>query len=476
MEQGLLNHLIEKFDLAKEQIISYENTQEEDKVCFKDIFASLEEPITEKELANLLGINNETFRKFCKGSKNARILSNIEVSQEEKQEILENIISEFDLQKGELISKEEFFRIYDKVKSKFTQYELGELLGVTKTNINNIRNNGTSTPILKNRKYYKDDKTVLLEIIEDYNLYREQQIYYNSEDLSFLQIYERYKSYFTEMEFALILGGTRDTFYKMKIDKLPFKILKNIPLLEDMKQKFKGEIKQIVYENEGRKIDYKKFKQIHMKYKTCITEKELAMLLGIDENMLSKMKKERNTPVIKDYSVYKKCYILKRNMENRWYALDEIEKICKENEIEVSKFVRYIMRFRIRKLQKDLYLEALYKNNGLWIGHKKMSDEFINQNYEEIRKIAFKITRALVKKYNYKYMQDELIDSGIEYIIMNCGDIEENLKSLGTSSHTALGSAGWWPRGSAPQWQWHLPWTPLAHCWVHQAHLPRRRS
>ena len=428
MEQGLLNHLIEKFDLAKEQIISYENTQEEDKVCFKDIFASLEEPITEKELANLLGINNETFRKFCKGSKNARILSNIEVSQEEKQEILENIISEFDLQKGELISKEEFFRIYDKVKSKFTQYELGELLGVTKTNINNIRNNGTSTPILKNRKYYKDDKTVLLEIIEDYNLYREQQIYYNSEDLSFLQIYERYKSYFTEMEFALILGGTRDTFYKMKIDKLPFKILKNIPLLEDMKQKFKGEIKQIVYENEGRKIDYKKFKQIHMKYKTCITEKELAMLLGIDENMLSKMKKERNTPVIKDYSVYKKCYILKRNMENRWYALDEIEKICKENEIEVSKFVRYIMRFRIRKLQKDLYLEALYKNNGLWIGHKKMSDEFINQNYEEIRKIAFKITRALVKKYNYKYMQDELIDSGIEYIIMNCGDIEENLK------------------------------------------------
>ena len=126
MEQGLLNHLIEKFDLAKEQIISYENTQEEDKVCFKDIFASLEEPITEKELANLLGINNETFRKFCKGSKNARILSNIEVSQEEKQEILENIISEFDLQKGELISKEEFFRIYDKVKSKFTQYELGE--------------------------------------------------------------------------------------------------------------------------------------------------------------------------------------------------------------------------------------------------------------------------------------------------------------------------------------------------------------
>ena len=83
------------------------------------------------------------------------------------------------------------------------------------------------------------------------------------------------------MEFALILGGTRDTFYKMKIDKLPFKILKNIPLLEDMKQKFKGEIKQIVSENEGRKIDYKKFKQIHMKYKTCITEKELAIQIKI---------------------------------------------------------------------------------------------------------------------------------------------------------------------------------------------------
>ena len=428
MEQGLLNHLIEKFDLAKEQTISYEKNQEDNKVCFKDIFASIEEPITEKELASLLGINNETFRKFCKESKNARILSNIEVSQEEKQEILENIISEFDLQKGQLISKDEFLKIYDKVKSKFTQYELAELLGVTKKNLNNIRNNGTSTPILKNRKYYKDDKTVLLEIIEDYNLYREQKIYYNSEDLSFLQIYERYKSYFTEMEFALILGGTRDTFYKMKEERLPFRVLKNIPLLEEMEQKFKDEIKQIVYENEGRKINYNRFKEIHMKYKTCITEKELAILLGIDENMLSKMKKERNTPVIKDYSVYKKCYVLKKNMENRWYTLEEIEKICKENEIEVSKFVRYIMRFRIRKLQKDLYVEALYKNNGLWIGHKRMSDEFITKNYEEIRKIAFKITRALVKKYNYQYMQDELIDSGIEYIIMNCGDIEENLK------------------------------------------------
>lgn len=357
-KNNILQKIIKKFDLSKGQYIDYE--------FFKKIYEEYKQIFTEKEFATLLGLTNSKYKniKFYNGK--ASILMNIEKSVEEKENILNKIVQENDLQKGDFISydkkdenvKSTFIELYNQYKGSFTEYEFANLLGIKNENLRNIRRSSKKQMIPKARVLMNQCAT------DD----------------------EKYE------------------FYKEKIEK------------------------QIIDKYEGKKIDYEMLHRLYRPYRTKLMEYEFAELIGITKEYYYTIKYIKGKQgYIRDFTVIYKANKIKESLEERYYSKDEIQELCKKYKIGIKQFIIYVIQNQ-KFYNTNKYINVLNTEGRLWLKHCKMSNDFVEKNYENLKKKMEMLAKKNCLKYEIDYDIEEIVSKAIEYMYTNCGDIEKNFK------------------------------------------------
>lgn len=356
-EQKIIKNLIEKYNLKRGQYIDYN--------FFLVMYEDVKSQMSQKEFALLLGMTESKYKNIRFYNGKGSILTDKKLSEEEKNEILEEIIIEFDLSRGQLITYEKtnndflsFLELYEPYKEKFSENEFANLLGIKTDNLRNLR------------RGLKSDK-------------KEEKIVHKARILMAKQ--------YTEQE---------------KID-ICEKIIK----------------KDESYE-EGKKIKYSQLKKMHKKYKSFLTEEEFAELLGIrHDNYWTIKYNDTKRAVIKNFVTQTKCSSIK--IETRFYTAEEIETICTKLGITKKDFICYIIQ-KEKMYNPQPYLDSLEKNKGLWIGSYNLTYDFVNSNYEKIiKRIGFMVNR-ICHLYDVEYYRNDLECQAIEYAFSKCGDIEKN--------------------------------------------------
>ena len=346
----------------------------------------------------------------------------------ENEKILLKIIKKFNLEKGQYINIELFEKMYKYYENEYTKLEFAQFLGIKRSNYYSMRNKGTKAKILMNVNLSKENKKIILdEVIEKYNLSKYQLISYKNDDrtkVSFLELREKYKVYFTNEEFAELIGiRSNENLKNMRIKNNLGRILTNVELTNEEKEKIFLEVKTHPLYKEGKRINYEEFKNLFEKYKRYFSELEFAEILGITTYAYNSMKYCNKRCIIKDYKIMKKIKDI--NLENRLYTKSEIENICSKKKITIDQFIIYVIQ-KSRVQSAIEYKKALNMNNGIWIGDSNMSKSFITKNYDEMQKEIEVITQCIVKKYNMYYYKEDLISMAISYSFEKCGDLEKN--------------------------------------------------
>ncbi len=346
----------------------------------------------------------------------------------ENEKILVEIIRKFNLEKGQYIDIKLFEEMYENYKNQYTKLEFAQLLNIKRSNYYSMGSKGTKAKILMNINLTEENKKMILdEVIRKNDLARYQLISYGTDSrtkISFQELREEYKVYFTKEEFAELIGiRSSDTLKNMRTKNNLGRILTNVELTNEDKEKIFLEIEKKPLYREGRKINYEEFKSIFCKYKRYFSESEFAEILGITTKAYSSMKYCNKRCIIKNYKVVEKVKDIK--LENKFYTKSEIENICSKLNITIEQFIIYVIQ-KVKVDSATKYKESLDMNNGIWIGNTKMSNSFFLENYDDINNGIKIITQYITKSYKMTHYKEDLINTGIEYTLEKCGDLEKN--------------------------------------------------
>ena len=248
-----------------------------------------------------------------------------------------------------------------------------------------------------------------------------------------MELYNQYKGSFTKYEFANLLGikneNLRNLRRNTKNQTVPkARVLMNQCATDDEKYEFyKQRIKKdIIDKYEGKKIAYEMLHRLYRPYRTKLMEYEFAELIGITREYYRVIKcmKEKQG-YIRDYTVVYKAKKIKEILEERYYSKDEIQELCKKYKIGIKQFIIYVIQNQ-KFYNTKKYIDVLDTEGRLWLKRCKMSNEFVEKNYEKLKK---KMEMLAIKKcltYEIDYDIDEMVSRAIEYMYTNCGDIERN--------------------------------------------------
>lgn len=246
MEHNILvEEIIKRYDLYKGQETSYDE--------FLNMYNEYSNEFTEIEFANLLGIKKETFMTFKSASKKdnkrkIKILTDRHLTVEEENKKILELVEKYNLYKYRKISYSFLKEMHEEVKTVLTEIEFANLLGISASNLKESRKSDTQMRIFRNCKL--DNKTT--EIIRKHILkqYEGNKIYYESNEnnkgeVDFLELYRPYRIYFSENEFATILGISEKNLWYTKNDMANPKIkdTEKIRKIEEIK----SELEKMTY-------------------------------------------------------------------------------------------------------------------------------------------------------------------------------------------------------------------------------------
>ena len=185
-------------------------------------------------------------------------------------------------------------------------------------------------------------------------------------------------------------------------------------------------------------ISYETLQSLYSEYGKGLTESEFAQrILGISLSMYSKIKNDtskRAKVIDKKIKIISELISRDSIKESRYSTLEEINKICQDNEIELDKFIQYcILNNRVFYIKAPEYIEK-YRNvlntkGKIYIGRTKISQQFMNEHIDIFSGMINKIIRKFrhIKDYfdedNLDHRQNVMI-----WAIENLGDIEKNFK------------------------------------------------
>lgn len=194
-------------------------------------------------------------------------------------------------------------------------------------------------------------------------------------------------------------------------------------------QKLKVRIFEQEKLSSGKRISYDEIENIQKKYNVPLNE--LLYILGITKHAYNFIKRERKyRTIVKNMDIYFITQILSETMvKERYYTKEEIEQICKTNNISLQNFFDYILGKAVY-FGYNAYDKLLNSKGKIWIGVKsKLSNEFINKNLNQIREIARKVSNYVYYKYKSekrKLEKEDLEQEIFILIIETCGDLEKN--------------------------------------------------
>lgn len=163
---------------------------------------------------------------------------------------LDKIIERDNLYKGQMINYKTFISMYKEYENSITIIEFAKLIGISGSNLRNIRRTKQEAKILNNIKLTDDSiENIRKSIVKQYE---GNTIYYKDENkkngkINFLELYRPYRIYFSENEFAKILGISEKNLWYTKNSKANPKI-KDIEKIKKV-EKLEKEVEETFYCN-----------------------------------------------------------------------------------------------------------------------------------------------------------------------------------------------------------------------------------
>jgi len=160
--------------------------------------------------------------------------------------------------------------------------------------------------------------------------------------------------------------------------------------------------------------------------------RDLIFVLGCYYGILYKSEMKRTKINLnKAYTIREKVNLIRLDLRyieeygERSYTKEEIEKICKEYEVELEEFLTYISKYKICYYEN---IEIIMRNKkGLWIGKApELSSKFISENFLNIKQKIEIISNKIDRIYNIG-IKEELADFAINKTLKR-GNIERNLE------------------------------------------------
>lgn len=449
MEQNiLLEEIIKKFDLYKKQQITYDE--------FLNMYNKYRDKLTEVEFANLLGVKKKSFNDFKrkqKENKNKKltILSNRHLTVEEENKKMLDLVEKYNLFKGKKISYGIFKEMHEEVKTVLTEVEFANELGISDSNLRHIRNPKEEARIFKNCKLNDE----ITERIRKHILiqYEGKKTYYESNEnnkgeVDFLELYKPYRIYFSEKEFAELLGiSEKNLWYiKHKMWNPKIKDIEKIKKIETIKgnlEKFiclrKDEIEVICkkldisvedfityYINKGKVFDYSVYKQ------ALDTNNMLWLKQGkVNKEYIQKysemfLRIAKSTAINVKNKYTKQKYEEDLQYKTLLYILENCQDLISNFKYD-EKLMEKMIWFRARQYAKNIYIMEEKENKRVSMLYK---DEVAVKSKGEIINNKIDDDIELERLEELEYTEDEqLVDIFKNYLVQGYSK-EEILKKL----------------------------------------------
>lgn len=305
-----------------------------------------------------------------------------------------------------------------------------EVLEISYTHYRHMKNEGKRGRIFLNfgKKRIKEVNSFLLD-----KGYNNKAIIYKT----LTEIHCAFASDLEEGFFATQCLGIRLDGYRVIKNNETFERTINIPEVENEDiniEKVLLKIKKVGIINSH--ISYETLQKLYSEYGKGLTESEFAQrILGISLSMYSKIKNDtskRAKVIDKRIKIISELISRDSIKESRYYTLEEINKICQDNEIELDKFIQYcVLNNRVFYMKAPEYIEK-YRNvlntkGTIYIGRAKVSQQFMNEHIDIFSDMINKIIRKFrhIKDYFNEDNQDHRQNIMI-WAIENLGDIEKN--------------------------------------------------
>lgn len=416
--------------LTKQQILEQMDnegkigTRQIDYKTFKEMYKKYSGSVSEKQFAELLEIKRRVFENMKEKNENAYIFTSKMIT---SGKLKEELLVKRNLKSGDYISYVKLHEAYLDYSEQMTEVKFAEMLGIKSSSFYNIKKRGHKTKITF--EACEEHEKIVNELLQNNIIKPGQRLSYKS----FLEIFDKYKDEIQENELASLLEISYSNYLTIKNKGTNAIILKSkIEKKEKTRNKNadKSKIFETLIENKeieiGKRISYKRFKDLYNRYGNTINEMEFAKILGIEERLYN-MKKQDIFPIIKNGLIQQECEIIKFiiDKEKRFYSAEEIMKICKDFNITIDDFIVYVVN-NGRSIKTEDYKELLQTKRKIWIGRTKMTKDFLSKHSNELIKLATKITMQLADKFQRRDLVTEFSSETLIFLMDKCGDIEKN--------------------------------------------------
>ena len=192
---------------------------------------------------------------------------------------------------------------------------------------------------------------------------------------------------------------------------------------KEINEIIKEELKEKGYTN--KLIDYPEFLSLYEPYRDKMTERDFANILGIS---YASYQNTRSNPNIKA-RINTKREIIKRleyqmNLESRKYSKQELEDICKKNDVTLYELLCEI--YQTYRTGNNDVIDKLMQRNSIYIGKSAIPMYFQEKYADLLLKESQKCSKNFATKYNKKSMIDDIASENLLYVLQNKGDIIEN--------------------------------------------------
>ena len=305
------------------------------------------------------------------------------------------------------ITYSEFLAIYEPYKEEMSEKEFIQVLGISYSNFQNIKNRNKRAIILKKKIEKRELEELKKFIISDLTQkgYGDKKIDYNE----FLSLYEPYRGEVKESEFASILGisygnwqsiknkGQRAIILKKKIEKQELEELKKF-IISDLTQKGYGD----------KKIDYNEFLSLYEPYKEKLKESEFASILGITYGNWKNVKnKGRRATILKKSIEKKELEELKQ-----FIVSDLTQKGYGDKKIDYNEFLSLYEPYK-EKLKESEFANILGMSYASWqaIKNRGQRAKILKQEKSACKKAELKeLEHFIVSDLTQKGYGDKKID------------------------------------------------------------------
>ncbi|MCI8384757.1 MAG: hypothetical protein HFJ33_07925 [Clostridia bacterium] len=345
-------------------------------------FLSLYNPyramISENEFARVLSIDYSLFQKRTDSSKKITILRTERVDDEFKNSIIAKLNEKGYVNKK--IDYAEFLELFETYKNDMTELEFSKILGITPNTYYKLKLNKSKAVILKRKEPPQEIKEKIQKDLKRAG-YLDKIINYEE----FLTLYENYKLYITEKEFAVILNITEGAYRSIKYSKGKTSILKEEQQLTINANEIREKILEEGYLN--RLITYDEFLELYEPYKNELQEQEFASILDISLYAYKGLKRGNKAKILKYEEISEELKeeititLIELGYLNRTIDFNEFLKLYRPYQEDITDIqFAEILGISFNGLNN---LKKSYKNSAVILKIDKVSEDKI----EDIRKI-----------------------------------------------------------------------------------------